>query len=60
MGPTRLLLEQLDRPLYATIAARRAAEDRAERTDILSLLLEAETEDGERLTPTRSCATSSR
>ena len=50
VGPTRLLLEQLDRPLYATIAARRAAEDHAERTDILSLLLEAETEDGERLT----------
>jgi cytochrome P450 len=50
VGPTRLLLEQLDRSLYATIAARRAAEDHAERTDILSLLLEAETEDGERLT----------
>ncbi len=50
MGPTRLLLDQLDRPMYATIAARRAAADHTTRTDILSLLLEAETEDGERLT----------
>jgi cytochrome P450 len=50
MGPTRLLLDQLDRPMYATIASRRAAADHTTRTDILSLLLEAETEDGERLT----------
>jgi cytochrome P450 len=49
VGPTRAFLAYLDRYVYAVIAARRAAGD-AGRTDILSLLLEAETEDGERLT----------
>jgi cytochrome P450 len=48
VGPTRLFLNQLDRHMYAVIEARRAATE--QRTDILSLLLEAETEDGERLT----------
>jgi cytochrome P450 len=48
VGPTRLFLSQLDRHMYAVIEARRAGAP--ERTDILSLLLEAETEDGERLT----------
>jgi cytochrome P450 len=48
VGPTRLFLSQLDRHMYAVISARRAAAER--RTDILSLLLDAETEDGERLT----------
>jgi cytochrome P450 len=48
VGPTRLFLSQLDRHMYAVIEARRAGT--AQRTDILSLLLEAETEDGERLT----------
>jgi cytochrome P450 len=48
VGPTRLFLSQLDRHMYAVIEARRAGA--AQRTDILSLLLEAETEDGERLT----------
>ena len=50
VGLTRALLAQLDRPLYATIAERRASAESGERTDILSLLLDAETEDGERLT----------
>ena len=40
----------LDRATYPIIAARRQASDLSERSDILSLLLEAETEDGERLT----------
>jgi cytochrome P450 len=48
VGPTRLFLSQLDRHMYAVIEARRASAER--RTDILSLLLDAETEDGERLT----------
>ena len=48
VGPTRLFLSQLDRHMYAVIEARRAGAE--PRTDILSLLLEAETEDGERLT----------
>jgi cytochrome P450 len=50
VGPTRALLAHLDRHMYATIGARRAAPDRGAGTDILSLLLEAETESGERLT----------
>ena len=40
----------LDRPTYAVIAARRGATDLDERRDILSLLLQARTEDGEALT----------
>jgi cytochrome P450 len=48
VGPTRVFLQLLDRQVYAVIAARREAAER--RTDILSLLLDAETEDGERLT----------
>jgi cytochrome P450 len=46
IGPVRRLVAALDRPLYATIAARRAAGDAGERTDILSLLLAARDEDG--------------
>jgi cytochrome P450 len=49
VGATRLFLSQLDRHMYTVIAARREA-GQTGRTDILSLLLEAETEDGERLT----------
>ena len=49
VGPTRLFLNALDRHVYAAIAARREA-GHTGRTDILSLLLGAETEDGERLT----------
>jgi cytochrome P450 len=46
VGPVRRLIAALDRPLYATIAARRAAGDAGERTDILSLLLAVRDEDG--------------
>jgi cytochrome P450 len=48
VGPNRAVLSFLDRHVYAVIAARRASGER--RGDILSLLLDAETEDGERLT----------
>ncbi len=45
-GVTRRLFAALDRHLYATIDARRRADDAGERTDILSLLLAARDEDG--------------
>ncbi len=47
VGPMRVGLELLDRPTYAVIGARRGAEDLGERRDILSLLLQARTEEGE-------------
>jgi cytochrome P450 len=47
VGMTRVLLRYLDKHVYAVIAARRRMPG---GTDILSLLLDAETEDGERLT----------
>ncbi len=47
VGLTRVGMEMLDRPTYTIIRARRADEDLAERRDILSLLLQARTEDGE-------------
>ncbi|MGB7589188.1 MAG: cytochrome P450 [Solirubrobacterales bacterium] len=50
VGLTRVGLELLDRPTYAVIEHRRRAEDLGERHDILSLLLQATTEDGETLT----------
>ena len=40
----------LDRARYAVIRARRRGRDRGERRDILSLLIDARTEDGEALT----------
>jgi len=49
VGLTRIGLELLDRPTYAVIESRRRAEDLEERRDILSLLLQARTEDGEAL-----------
>jgi cytochrome P450 len=49
VGMTRAGLELLDRPTYAVIRARRKAADVAERRDILSLLIQARTEDGEAL-----------
>jgi cytochrome P450 len=49
VGLTRLGLELLDRPTYAVIESRRYAPDLEERRDILSLLLQARTEDGEAL-----------
>jgi cytochrome P450 len=50
VGMQRAGLELLDRPTYAVIRARRKAADVAERRDILSLLIQARTEDGEALT----------
>lgn len=47
MGPLKLGLAMLDRPLYAVIHERRRATDLDERRDILSILLQARSEDGE-------------
>jgi cytochrome P450 len=49
IAPLRLALAILDRPTYAVIAARRRAADLEQRRDILSLLLQARTEEGEEL-----------
>jgi len=49
VGLTRVGLELLDRPTYAVIEQRRRAEDLGERRDILSLLLQARTEEGEEM-----------
>jgi cytochrome P450 len=49
MGLLKLGLAMLDKPTYAVIRARRQAADLEERRDILSLLLQARTEDGEAL-----------
>ena len=50
IGPMKLGLAALDKPTYEVIAARRQASDLEERRDILSLLLQARTEEGEALT----------
>jgi cytochrome P450 len=50
IGPLKLGLAALDRPTYAVIAARRQVSDLEQRRDILSLLLQARTEEGEALT----------
>jgi cytochrome P450 len=52
VGPTAAIMRYLDKHVYAVIADRRAASGAGaeQRHDILSLLLDAETEDGERLT----------
>jgi cytochrome P450 len=50
VGLNRVGLALIDRPIYAMIAERRHAEDLGERRDILSLLLQARTEEGEVLT----------
>jgi cytochrome P450 len=50
VGMMRFSLGFLDRPTYAVIAARRAATDLEERHDILSLLLQARTDEGYALT----------
>ncbi|HEX6752456.1 MAG TPA: cytochrome P450 [Solirubrobacterales bacterium] len=47
VGLTKLGVELLDRPTYAVIEARRRDEHLADRRDILSLLLQARTEEGE-------------
>lgn len=50
VGLTRAVVAILDRPTYQVIARRRGADDLGDRRDILSLLLQARTEDGEALT----------
>jgi cytochrome P450 len=50
MGLLKLGLAMLDKPTYAVIRARRRATDLEERRDILSLLLQARTEEGEAMT----------
>jgi cytochrome P450 len=49
VGPTKVGLAMLDRPTYQVIRERRTS-DLTGRRDILSLLLQATTEDGEALT----------
>ncbi|HET6999305.1 MAG TPA: cytochrome P450 [Solirubrobacterales bacterium] len=49
MGPMKLGLSLLDRQVYGVIKGRRRAADLDERRDILSLLLQARTEEGEEL-----------
>jgi cytochrome P450 len=50
MGLVKLLATVFDRPLYTLIEQRRHADDLGERRDILSLLLQARTPEGEALT----------
>ncbi|HYJ23209.1 MAG TPA: cytochrome P450 [Solirubrobacterales bacterium] len=50
MGPMKVALSMLDRATYAVITARRRDSHLDERRDILSLLLQARTEEGEALT----------
>lgn len=50
VGIQKVALAQLDRPVYEVIAQRREATDLEERTDIMSMLMRARTEDGEALT----------
>ena len=47
---TKAGIRFIDQPTYAVIAERRRADDLDERRDILSLLLQARTEEGEELT----------
>jgi cytochrome P450 len=47
IGPMKAGLALLDRQMYAVIEARRRVTDLGERRDILSLLLQARTEEGE-------------
>ena len=49
VGIQKVALGMLDKPTYAVIRARREAADVAERKDILSLLIEARTDEGEAL-----------
>jgi len=48
-APARPILSMIYRPIEALVAERRAADDLGERRDILSLLLQARTEEGEEL-----------
>jgi cytochrome P450 len=49
IGLMRVAMQALDRPTYAVIAQRRRATDLGDRNDILSLLLQATTDEGESL-----------
>jgi cytochrome P450 len=49
-GIQKYALAQLDKPVYRMIRRRREAEDLEERTDIMSMLMRARTEEGEALT----------
>src|SRR3954453_16461661 len=49
VGFTKVGLDILDKPTYAVIRARRRATDLEDRRDVLSLLINARTEDGEAL-----------
>jgi cytochrome P450 len=49
VGPLRIGLQMLDRRIYAVIAERRRAADLGQRRDILSLLLQARSEEGEEM-----------
>ena len=53
IGLTKAGLAVLDRPTYAVIAKRRRESGLEERSDVMSLLMRAETEDGETLTDGR-------
>jgi cytochrome P450 len=48
--PLRVLFGVIDRHMYRVIAARRADPRRGDRTDVLSMLLQARDEDGQPLT----------
>ncbi len=50
VGLTKLAMKVIDRPTFQMIAERRRATDLDERTDIMSLLMRARTEEGEALT----------
>ncbi len=52
VGLTRLGLFAPDKMIYALIAKRRRTDDIAQRNDILSLLIQARTDEGEALTDT--------
>jgi cytochrome P450 len=50
VGVQKYALAQLDKPFYEVIAQRRKVDDLDERTDIMSMLMRARTEEGEALT----------
>jgi cytochrome P450 len=50
MGLVKLIAKRIDGPSHALIEERRRADDLGERRDVLSLLLQARTPDGEPLT----------
>jgi cytochrome P450 len=50
VGIQKYALAQLDKPIYEVIAQRRKDPDLEERTDIMSMLMRATTEDGDAMT----------